>query len=76
MDTNKINSIKIILLGESYTGKTNILKRIEKNIFEEKIESTNNISYFGKLFYYYNKNLILDFYDTDGQENYRILLFI
>ncbi len=73
MDTNKIHSIKCVLLGNTLSGKTKLAERIIYDKFDERIETTNGASYCSKSYYYFNKNLKLDIWDTSGQLRYRSL---
>ena len=75
-DTNEvIKGIKIVLLGEAGVGKTCLISRFITGQFDEKIQATNGASYASKQIKYEHlkKNLVLDIWDTAGQEKYRAL---
>ena len=71
-------SVKVITLGDTYVGKTSIIKRIKDGTFEEKIKNTINNDIFFTKKPYKTKNLtiVLTFYDTIGQEKFMNLLCI
>ena len=67
------NGIKIILLGESGVGKTNLINiSLDKN-FEHNTSSTINSSYLEGILDYNNKTYSYTLWDTAGQEIYRAL---
>ena len=70
--------IKAILLGEVGVGKTAIIKRFSQDEFRENIESTDSASFIEKKLDINNQKVILELWDTVGQEEYRSLtkLFI
>lgn len=71
--SKKGNAIKIILLGESGVGKTNLINvAIGKN-FEQNSISSIQSSYLEGLLEYNNKKYIYNLWDTAGQEIYRSL---
>ena len=73
MNENKIHSIKIVLLGGSLSGKTSISEKIVNDTFSKTIDSTNGASYSSKSYYYLNKKIKLDIWDTGGQLRFRAL---
>ena len=68
---NKIESIKVVLLGNSGVGKTCITNRYINDEFNKDSESTNGASYQQKMVTIGNKTVQLDLWDTAGQEKYR-----
>ena len=70
---NKIENIKIALLGNSGVGKTCIINRYIKKEFTEGINSTVGANYQQKVITVGNKTVQLDLWDTAGQEKYRSL---
>ena len=60
---------KIVTLGNPNTGKTCLLSRYFKNIFE-KHSPTITVDFFTKSFKMDGKNVLLTAYDTAGSENY------
>ena len=72
MENNDI-SIKVTLIGESSVGKTCIINKFCKNIFEEKVESTLGANYSQKNIEINGMPIRLDLWDTAGQEKYRAI---
>ena len=72
---SKVPGCKVVLLGDSGVGKTCIITRFVSSSFQPNINSTNGASYCTKMVKYENlgKNLLLDVWDTAGQEKYRSL---
>ena len=66
---------KVVLLGDSGVGKTCIISRYITGNFEKNSVSTNGASYCSKNVEYkkLGKNLLLDIWDTAGQEKYKAL---
>lgn len=68
-------SFKISLIGDSSTGKTSILEKLNQNKF-----SDNSVSTIGANFYSYkmeidrNNLVVLQIWDTAGQERYNSIL--
>ena len=69
----KNNQIKVIFLGESGVGKTNLINATIGEKFNE-IENTTFANYFvEKKFEINNQEYILHIWDTIGQERFRHL---
>ena len=71
----KLPQCKVVLLGDSGVGKTCIISRYISGSFDSNSASTNGASYASKKVEYkdINKILILDIWDTAGQEKYKSL---
>ena len=71
----KIPQCKVVLLGDSGVGKTCIISRYISNSFDANSASTNGASYASKKvdYPYLKKSLVLDIWDTAGQEKYKSL---
>ena len=71
----KVPGCKVVLLGDSGVGKTCIISRYISGEFKTNIASTNGASYASKnvKFETVGKNLLLDIWDTAGQEKYKSL---
>ena len=65
------NHIKLILLGETGVGKTAIIQRYNENIFNDDINSTSNIGFIKKEVTINDQKVILELWDTVGQEQFR-----
>ena len=71
----KIPQCKVVLLGDSGVGKTCIISRYISNTFDANSASTNGASYTSKKISYddLGKQIVLDIWDTAGQEKYKSL---
>jgi len=63
--------IKIILIGDSCVGKTNIISRFIKDEFNENSKSTVGVEYAVKVMNHFDLKLRLQIWDTAGQERFR-----
>ena len=72
---SKVPGCKVVLLGDSGVGKTCIISRYISGTFDENSATTNGASYCSKNVNYekLGKNLLLDIWDTAGQEKYKAL---
>ena len=68
-----IINIKVTLLGDSGVGKTCIIRRYTSDVFNLDCGSSLGASYSQKNVKIKNKEVILDVWDTAGQEKYRAL---
>ena len=73
MTKNNDNSIKIILVGETDSGKTSIIKSFFGLKFEEKEISTSTASLLTKTIKVNGKEYYFDIWDTNGHEKFRSL---
>ena len=73
MTDNNILKIKIVLIGEPFVGKTCIINRYVDNNYKENPGSTIGSNYTSKKITIpdLNTEVILDIWDTAGQEVYR-----
>ena len=67
------NTIKVILIGMSGTGKTNIIQALMDNPFQEENQSTLSSSFVAKKLTIEKKTYQIELWDTAGQEKYRSL---
>jgi small GTP-binding protein len=65
--------LKIILVGDSNVGKTNILSRYIKNYFSEDTKNTLGVDFQTKDIVKENKKIKTQFWDTAGQEKYKAI---
>ena len=65
--------IKVILIGESGTGKTSLINAAIGLQFKENLESTTTNSFYSKKVKINNKEYVLNLWDTIGQEKFRSL---
>ena len=69
----KLESIKITLIGNSGVGKTCIIRRYSLNDYVDNPASTTGGNYSSKIVEINGKKVQLDLWDTAGQERYRSL---
>jgi len=62
---------KIVLIGDSSVGKTNIMNKYLKNIFKEDSRATVGVEFGSKQFIIDNHKIKAQIWDTAGQERYR-----
>ena len=67
--------VKVVLLGESKTGKTSLIERYISDAYEDNIMSTTGASYSGKAVWFEEENHSINFkiWDIAGQKKYRDL---
>ena len=70
---SNLEGIKVTLIGDSSVGKTSIINRFCKNIFDQNLSSTLGANYCQKIIEKDGKNIRLDLWDTAGQEKYRAI---
>ena len=64
--------LKIVLLGDSGVGKTNLISRYISNKFEKDTKSTIDVEFFCKTFKVNKDKIIkMELWDTAGQERYK-----
>ena len=75
MAESKVPGCKVVLLGDSGVGKTCIIARYISGSFDKNSPTTNGASFCSKnvRFEQLDKNLLLDIWDTAGQEKYKSL---
>ena len=64
--------IKLVLIGDSSTGKTAASRRYTDNIFTSTVTSTG-IDYKNKMVHYKNRVIKVQVWDTAGQERFRCI---
>ena len=62
---------KVVVIGESGVGKTNILSRFCKNEFLLDTRSTIGVEFLSKIVEVKDKKIKLQIWDTAGQEKYK-----
>ena len=73
MSDNAENEIKVILVGESGTGKTSLINATMGFKFQEHLETTASNNFSSKKITINNKEYVLNLWDTIGQEKFRSL---
>ena len=70
---SNLDGIKVTLIGDSSVGKTSIINRFCKNIFDQNLSSTLGANYCQKIIEKDGKKIRIDLWDTAGQEKYRAI---
>ncbi len=66
--------VKVVVLGETATGKTNILYRMTQNRYDQMSLPTIGVEYMNKEIVLDDKSILkLQIWDTTGQERYRYI---
>ncbi|KAH0792814.1 ras-related protein RABA2a [Histomonas meleagridis] len=65
--------IKIILVGESGVGKTNLLSQFARGLFVSNSKTTIGVEFASKTIEYRGKKVKVQIWDTAGQERYRAI---
>ena len=65
---------KIIVLGDCAVGKSNILSKYSKNIFNKSSKSTIGVELITKFFRYEDKIIKVNIWDTAGQERFTSMI--
>jgi small GTP-binding protein len=71
---NHNNSCKIIFIGDSNVGKTNIISRFRYNMFEESYLTTIGLDFHVKSLNIRGENVKLNIWDTAGHAKFRDVL--
>ncbi|NP_001153388.1 Rab24 GTPase-like [Nasonia vitripennis] len=64
---------KVVLLGETGTGKTCMIKRYFNNVYNPMEPATIGAAFESKIFNVYGKEYQMGVWDTTGQERYRAI---
>jgi Ras-related protein Rab-11A len=64
---------KVVIIGDSNVGKTNILSRYNRNEFTVNSKSTIGVEFMNKYVDFDNNVIKLQLWDTAGQERYRAI---
>ena len=64
---------KIVIVGDSFTGKTSVLQRFTDNIFEDNYACTIGVDFKVKTIKIKDKEVKLMIYDTTGAERFKAL---
>ena len=70
---SKDDSIKVILVGDTGVGKTNLIKVMLDKEFDENSQTTQQLSNFQNQMTYKGRNYKYILWDTSGQEKFRSL---
>jgi len=70
-DENYDMIFKLVLIGDSFVGKTNIMSKYLKNEFHEDSKATVGVEFGSKKFEIDSKSIKAQIWDTAGQERYK-----
>lgn len=73
-ETASLNHGKVIILGDSSVGKTSLILRFYKGIYDDQMQSTVGASYVKKEVEVKDQTIILNVWDTAGQERYKSII--
>jgi len=62
---------KIIIVGDSGVGKTNLVKRFTQNSFNLNSQATVGVEFFSNQYFINDKLFKVEIWDTAGQERYK-----
>ena len=62
---------KIVIVGDSGVGKTNLVKRFIQNTFSSNTLATVGVEFFSNTYYINDKLIKIEMWDTAGQERYK-----
>ena len=65
--------VKVILIGDSGVGKTNMMSKFLKNQFMEESKATIGVEFGSKLFNHEGHKIKAQIWDTAGQEKYKAI---
>ena len=71
MSNKNLQSIKVILLGDTGVGKSSIIRRYYENVFDENMNTTFGSNFIEKIISFKGKKVKLEIWDTAGQEEFR-----
>ena len=73
MESSLYSNINIVAAGETGVGKTSLIERFTKNIFNEEMKSTIGLDFYRQVVTVDELELNLKFWDTAGQEKYHAI---
>ena len=72
-DDNYEMMFKVVLVGDSFVGKTNIMSKYLKNEFHEDSKATVGVEFGSKQFNIEGHSIKAQIWDTAGQERYKAI---
>lgn len=67
----ELQTFKIVIIGDSYTGKTSLAYRLCTGKFYEKLETTIGVDFFQKIVNINDERVKIQVWDSAGQERFR-----
>ena len=72
-ETNTDFLLKIVIIGDTGVGKTNLLSRFARDTFDPSSRNTIGVDFFALDLQIDSKQVKVQFWDTAGQEKYRAI---
>ena len=63
--------LKVVVVGDSGTGKTNFIKRFISNTYNPNVKATVGVEFISKAYKINNQVFKIEIWDTAGQERYK-----
>ena len=70
-DIKEDYKLKLVVVGDSGVGKTNLIKRFANNTFNSNSKATVGVEFLSKSFRINNRVFKIEIWDTAGQERYK-----
>ena len=70
-DVKEDYKLKVVVVGDSGVGKTNLIKRFITNTFSENSKATVGVEFISKSYKINNQVFKIEIWDTAGQERYK-----
>ena len=70
-DIKEDYKLKLVVVGDSGVGKTNLIKRFANNTFNSNSKATVGVEFLSKSFKINNRVFKIEIWDTAGQERYK-----
>ena len=73
-NNNMTFMVKFIIVGDSSVGKSNIMLRFSKDIFDDKHGNTLGLEFVNKHLMYNNTDYLIQIFDTAGQDKFKSVI--
>ena len=74
-EEDDVTKVKVVFVGEAFTGKTAIIQRVIYDTYEDNMVTTMVASNYSKVIDFEgNHSIRFEIWDTAGQEKYRSIL--
>ncbi len=70
-DVKEDYKLKVVVVGDSGVGKTNLIKRFVSNAFSQNSKATVGVEFLSKSYKINDKVFKIEMWDTAGQERYK-----
>lgn len=65
--------VRVVMIGDTKVGKTSLVLKYFRNSFSDDVQPTIGSSVFTRVYTEDDKKIVINYYDTAGQETYRSL---